>query len=86
LAQQPSLQPQSPGQTPVWQQPQSQVAQQQASHPGGHAPLQQAGVFALEEPETNADSSISVRKYMAILQETGWVKRKRIKRETRRGD
>jgi len=61
-------QPQLPVQTLVWQQPQSQVAQQHASHPAGHAPQQQAGVFAPEEPETNADNSISIRKYMAILQ------------------
>jgi hypothetical protein len=72
-AQQFSLQPQSPVQTPVWQQPQSQFAQQHDLHSVGHLSPQQAGIFALEEPETNADSSISIRKYMAILQETGWV-------------
>ena len=85
-AQQLASQPQSPVQAPVWQQPQSQFAQQHDLHSAGHAPPQQAGLFAPEEPETNADSSISIRKYMAILQETGWVKRKQIKRGTSRDD
>jgi hypothetical protein len=85
-AQQAVSQPQLPVQTPVWQQPQSQSAQQQSSQPAGHAPPQHAGVFATEKPETKADKSINVRKYMAILQETGLVKRKRIECGPVRGD
>jgi hypothetical protein len=65
-----------PWQVPVSPQPQSHAAQQQTSQPCLPAtPQGQASADA--RVETKADNTINIRKYMAILEETGFVKRNR---------
>jgi hypothetical protein len=62
------VQPHSPEHVPVSQQPQSQAAQHAA--PQGQA-------SAVAPVATKADNTINIRKYMAILEETGLKNRNR---------
>jgi len=61
-AQQSHEQPQSPVQTPVSQQPQSQAAQQHGSQFAGQAPPQQAA--GADEAGARKDRIMSAKKYM----------------------